>query len=95
MFLLENWFGPLLQVLTDNHLQRMASLASIQGADSKKNQFNFQDFGHGLDRESYSCSSQCQDRWWERQVGYRTFGGESSLPKAQALPKSAGQLDFL
>ena len=25
----------------------MASLASIQGADNKRNQFNFQDSGHG------------------------------------------------
>lgn len=56
MYLLENWFGPLLQVLTDNHLQWMASLASIQGVDNKKNQFNFEDSGHGekeLDRELF------------------------------------------
>lgn len=34
-------------VLSDNHLQWMAGVAFIQEADNKRNQFNFQDTGHG------------------------------------------------
>ena len=37
-----------MQVLTDNHLQRMARLASVQGADNKRNQINVGNSAYGV-----------------------------------------------
>ena len=73
------------------------SLASIQGADNKRNRINVLNSAHGEKRlgGELPLELSCQDRWWERAIDYGALSEESSLQRPRALSNTAGLSDFL